>query len=192
MIQPTSRRTDRGVTPTADIALDPLSTTDRPFARISWGSIFGGALVALTTQVFLGLVGAAIGLATLDPTTGDSPSGASLGIGAIIWVLLSLVISLFLGGYIAGRLGGSFNGWLHGLITWSVVTMLTIWLLTTAVGRLVGAASGLAGFAASHSDKAAQVTLPPALQQQVDRLQAQGTQSAEQAAVQSQQRAQEA
>ncbi len=52
--------------------------------------------------------------------------------------------------------------------------MLTIWLLTTAVGRLAGAASGLADFAASNSDKAAQVQLPPALQQQIDQLKAQG------------------
>ncbi len=70
--------------------------------------------------------------------------------------------------------------------------MLTIWLLTTAVGRLAGAASGLADFAASNSDKAAQVQLPPALQQQIDQLKAQATQSADQASVQAQQRAQEA
>ncbi len=70
--------------------------------------------------------------------------------------------------------------------------MLTIWLLTTAVGRLAGAASGLADFAASNSDKAAQVQLPPALQQQIDQLKAQATQSADHASVQAQQRAQEA
>ncbi len=64
------------------IASEPVIGSDRTFARVSWGSILAGALVALTTQVFLGLVGAAIGLATLDPTTGDSPSAASLGIGA--------------------------------------------------------------------------------------------------------------
>lgn len=126
---------------------------DRPFARISWGSIFAGAVIALATQLVLALIGAAIGLATLDPASGDSPSATTLGAGAGIWLLLSTLISLFLGGYIAARLGGSFNGWLHGLTTWGTVTILTLMLLTSAAGRLVGSASGLANFAANNADK---------------------------------------
>ena len=38
---------------------------DRPFARISWGAIFAGAIIALATQLVLTLIGAAIGLVTL-------------------------------------------------------------------------------------------------------------------------------
>jgi hypothetical protein len=41
----------------------------RTFARISWGAIFAGALVALATQIVLTLIGGAIGLATLGPAT---------------------------------------------------------------------------------------------------------------------------
>ncbi|MBA2744473.1 MAG: hypothetical protein H0U43_09260 [Chthoniobacterales bacterium] len=115
---------------------------DRSFARISWGSILAGAIVALAVQLVLTLIGAAIGLATVDPASGDTPSATSLGIGGGIWLLLSSLISLYAGGYMAARLGGTFNGFLHGLTTWATVTMLTIMLLTTAAGRLVGAASG--------------------------------------------------
>ena len=164
---------------------------DRPFARVSWGSIFAGAVLALATQLVLTLLGMAIGLATLDPATGDSPSGASLGMGAAIWWSISSILSLFFGGYIAARLGGTFNGWLHGLTTWGAVTMITIALLTTAAGRLIGSASGLANFAASNIDKAAQTQLPPGVQQQLDRLQAQASQTADQAAVQAQQAGQQ-
>src|SRR4029450_10807275 len=113
----------------------PYRGFDRPFARISWGAIFAGAIIALAAQLVLTLIGTAVGLATLNPATGQNPSGATLGIGAAVWLVISSLISLFLGGYIAGRLGGTFNGWLHGLATWATVTMLTILLLTTAAGR---------------------------------------------------------
>src|SRR5205814_5449530 len=119
---------------------------DRPFARISWGAIFAGAIIALATQLVLTLIGAAVGLATLDPATGQNPSGTTLGIGAAVWLVISSFVSLFLGGYVAGRLGGTFNGWLHGLATWATVTMLTVLLVSTAAGGLIGKASGLANF----------------------------------------------
>ena len=157
---------------------------DRPFARISWGAIFAGAIIALATQIVLALIGMAVGLATLDPATGDNPSGTALGAGAAIWLVVSSLISLFVGGYIAARLAGRFNGWLHGLITWGTLTLLTLMLLTTAAGQLIGAASGLTNFAVRNSDRA--LGLPPALQQQVDQLRARTSQIVDQAAAQAQ------
>jgi hypothetical protein len=159
---------------------------DRTFARISWGAIFAGAIIALATQLVLTLIGAAVGLASLDPATGQNPSGTTLGIGAAVWLVISSLVSLFLGGY-AGRPGGTFNGWLHGLATWATMTMLTILLLMTAAGGLIGTASGLANFAVSNSDKVSRTQLPPAVQQQIDQLTAQARQSADQAATQAQQ-----
>jgi hypothetical protein len=157
---------------------------DRPFARISWGAIFAGAIIALATQIVLALIGMAIGLATLNPASGDSPSGTALGAGAAIWLVVSSLISLFIGGYIAARLAGRFNGWLHGLITWGTLTLLTLMLLTTAAGQLIGAASGLTNFAVNNSDKTSQ--LPPALQQPIEQFKNQASQSADQAAAQAQ------
>jgi hypothetical protein len=160
---------------------------ERPFARISWGAIFAGTVVALATQLVLTLIGGAVSLAILSPATGQTPSGTTLGIGAAIWLIISSLVSLFVAGYVAGRLGGTFNGWLHGLATWATVTMSTILLLTTAAGGLIGAASGLGAFAVSSSDKMSLIQFPPAVQQQVDQLAAQARQSADQAATQAQQ-----
>ncbi len=188
MIEPTSLPTERETVSRATTASsDAFSGFDRSFARVSWGSIFAGAIIAMATQLVLTLIGVAIGLATVSPATGGTPSGTAFGLGATVWLLLSSLISLFLGGYIAARLGGTFNGWLHGLATWGLVTMLTIMLLTTAAGGLIGTASGLANFAASNSDKAPQMQLPPAVQQQLDQLKAQASQSADQAAAEAQQ-----
>lgn len=157
---------------------------DRPFARISWGAVFAGAIIALATQIVLALIGMAIGLATLNPASGNTPSGTALGTGAAIWLVVSSLISLFIGGYIAARLAGRFNGWLHGLITWGTLTLLTMMLLTTAAGQLIGVASGLTNFAISNSDKTSQ--LPPALQQPIEQFKDQAGQTADQAAAQAQ------
>jgi hypothetical protein len=172
---------------TTTAAVEPFRGFDLPFARISWGAIFAGAIIVLATQLVLTLIGTAVGLATLNPTTGQTPSGTTLGIGAGIWLVISSLVSLFLGGYIAGRLGGTFNGWLHGLATWAAVTMLTILLLTTAAGGLIGTASGLASFAVGNSDRVSRTQLPPAVQQQIDQLAEQARVSADQAAAQAQQ-----
>jgi hypothetical protein len=188
MIETNNMRAEREATlHTKTTAVEALRGFDRPFARISWGAILAGAIIALATQLVLTLIGTAIGLATLNPTTGQNPSGTTLGIGAGIWLVISSLISLFLGGYIAGRLGGTFNGWLHGLATWAAVTMLTALLLTTAAGGLIGTASGLANFAVSNTDKVSRTQLPPALQQQVDQFTAEARQKADQAATAAQQ-----
>lgn len=181
MINPTSIPSERT---TVRTAATTYPAYDRPFARISWGAIFAGAIIALATQIVLSLIGMAIGLATLSPATGDSPSGTALGTGAGIWIVISSLVSLFLGGYIAARLAGRFNGWLHGLITWGTLTLLTLLLLTTAAGQLIGAASGLTNFAVSNSDRTPR--LPPALQQQVDQLKTQASESVDQATAQAQ------
>lgn len=186
MIEPTSLPAEREATSRTVASWQTFGGLDRPFARISWGAVFAGAIIALATQLVLALIGMAIGLATVSPATGGTPSGTTLGIGATVWLLLSSLISLFLGGYIAARLGGTFNGWLHGLTTWGMVTMLTVMLLTTAASGLIGTASGLAAFAANNSDKASQVQLPPAVQRQLDQLKAQASQSADQAVTQAQ------
>src|SRR4051794_32863442 len=162
----------------------PYPVYDRPFARISWGAVFAGAIIALATQIVLALIGMAIGLATLNPASGDSPSGTTLGAGAAIWLVVSSLISLFIGGYIAARLAGRFNGWLHGLITWGTLTLLTLMLLTTAAGQLIGAASGLTTFAVNNGNSTS--VLPPALQRQVDQLKNQANQAVDQTAAQTQ------
>jgi len=182
MVEPNNGPASRDTTLRTTTAVEPFRGFDRPFARISWGAIFAGAIIALATQLVLTLIGTAVGLATLNPATGENPSGTTLGIGAGVWLVISSLVSLFLGGYIAGRLGGTFNGWLHGLATWAAVTMFTILLLTTAAGGLIGTASGLANFAVGNSDRLSRTHLPPAVQQQIDQLAGQARVSADQAA----------
>ena len=109
--------------------------------RISWAAIFGGVILALAIQLVLSLLGAGIGLGTVSTNAGDAPSASSLGIGTGIWWVISSCLAIAAGGYVAAWLAGveiRFDGVLHGLITWGITTLVTFWLLTSAIGGIIG------------------------------------------------------
>lgn len=130
--------------------------------RISWGAILAGVAIALSIQVLLNLLGIGIGASTINPGQGDSP-GSGLAIGAGIWFVVSALIALFVGGWAAGRLAGIPNrkdGMLHGFTTWSLTTIITLYLLTSAIGGLIGGSASLLGKAASLSGQGASAAAP--------------------------------
>ncbi|HEX8326792.1 MAG TPA: hypothetical protein VF629_04580 [Hymenobacter sp.] len=144
--------------------------------RISWGAIFAGALLALVIQLALSLLGLGVGLGTIDPMEEQDPL-SGVGIGAIIWWVVSSLISLYLGASVASRLAGiprPTDGVLHGLLTWAVVTLLTFYLLSTAVGRIIGGVTGVAGRALSGVGRGVAAAAPAAGDAIKDELQERG------------------
>lgn len=132
------------------------------FKRISWGSVFAGALIALVVQLTLSLLGLGIGMGTVDPMEESKPL-AGLGTGSLIWWSVSMLISLFAGGWVAGRLAGiptSFDSIIHGLLTWSVVTLLSFYLLTTAVGKIIGGVGNVIGKTVSLAGQGVEKVAP--------------------------------
>src|ERR1700716_3272793 len=86
--------------------------------RISWAAIFGGVILVVIVQVLLSLLGAGIGLGTVNVNAGTTPNASSLGIGGGIWWVISSCLALFVGGYVAARFAGvgiRVDGLLHGL-----------------------------------------------------------------------------
>ena len=132
--------------------------------KVSWGAIFAGVVVALVVQVLLTMLGIGIGVATLDPGTGDNPQASTFSIIAGIWYVLSGIVAAFAGGYIAARMSGKTvetTGALHGLTTWAFTTLLVLYLLTTAVGSIVGGAfSGVASAVGGLGQTVAQTAAP--------------------------------
>jgi len=131
--------------------------------RISWAAIFGGVILVVAVQLLLSLLGAGIGLGTVNTNAGTTPNASSLGIGAGVWWIITSIIALTFGGYAAAWLAGielRWDGVLHGLITWGIATLLTIWLLSSAIGGIIGggasALGGLASAAGSGIKEAAQ------------------------------------
>jgi GrpB-like predicted nucleotidyltransferase (UPF0157 family) len=95
----------------------------------------------------LSLLGAGIGLSTIDPLEEQNPING-IGVGAAIWWGLSTLVSLYVGGLVAGRLAGAprrTDGLLHGLLSWALFTLFSLYLLTTALGRIVGGVGSVAG-----------------------------------------------
>jgi len=159
--------------------------------RISWGAVIAGVVVVLVVQMALMLLGLAIGTATIDPVSAESPQASTLGLGGAAWWLGATAVSVFLGAWVAGRLAGqpsTTDGMLHGVVTWAAATLVAIYLLSTAIGGLVGGAFGALGSAAqalaqggqSLASGAMQV-LPSDIRGQAQRLFDQGPAAAGQA-----------
>lgn len=113
--------------------------------QVSWGAILAGAVAALVAQMILNMVGLGIGLAVLNPTGGETPAAGSLSLGAGLWWVISGIVASAIGGFLAGRLSGkpaAGTAGYHGLVSWAVTTLVIVYLLTSAVGGLVGGAFG--------------------------------------------------
>ena len=126
----------------------PVAVPTAGLRRISWGAVLAGAAMVIAVHVSLSLLGLGIGLSTVDPAAGDTPQATSLGLGAGIWWVVSNLIALVIGGYVAARLSGMplrGDGIIHGLLTWAVTLLITIYLLTTSVGSIVGGAFNIVG-----------------------------------------------
>ena len=135
-----------------------------PVRRTAWGAVFAGAIIALMITFLLNLLFAGIGLANFDPATSNNPlSGYETG--SIIALIVINVVALFIGGLVTGRLSGTprrGDAVVHGVLTWSILTIGTILLLTTAVGRIVGGVAGLVGNTVSSVAQGAAAVAPEA------------------------------
>lgn len=118
----------------------------KKFSRVSWGAIIAGFVASLSIIFLLNLLGVGIGFASINPLEESKPF-EGLGMGTIIWWVASNLIALFVGGMIAGRLAGyadKMDGAIHAAISWGLYGLLSLYLITAAVG---GIFSGIAGTA---------------------------------------------
>lgn len=156
---PADARTPAGVR----IATD-TTVTGGSLRRVSWGAIIAGMVVAISVQMVLSLLGAGIGLSTIDPLRYSSPDASSFGIGAGVWWAVSSIISLFAGGWVAGHLAGSAektDAMLHGLVTWGLAAIVTAYLLASAVGAVVRGGANVIGTAATVTASGAAAVAAP-------------------------------
>jgi len=173
-------RTDRSLTGDRPVAVAVAGDSHR---RVSWGAIIGGVAIALAVQMFLSLVGLGLGLTTIEPASEGTPAASSIGMGAAGWWVISALLALLAGGYVASRLAGTDNkrdGMLHGLLTWATMLIISVWLLTSVVGSVLGGAFNMLGSAASGATQAVSNVVPQAasaaglspdqIQQQIDGL----------------------
>ena len=133
--------------------------------RVSWGAIFAGVVVGLVVQVLLTMLGVGIGVATLDPGAGDNPAVSTFSIATG-----DLVRAFRHHRRLCRRLHRMPEcparrlpppGRLHGLTSWAFTTLLVLYLLSTAVGGIVGGAfSGVASAVGGLGQTVAQTAAP--------------------------------
>lgn len=171
--------------PTYTATADVVSADDQKTSlrnRVSWGAILAGVAAALVMQILLNVLGVGIGASSLDAASaGNNPSASGASMTAGIWWTLSGIIASLVGGVAAGRLCGTSDGntarW-HGFVSWCVTTLVVFYLLTSALGGIIGGTfsalgstlGGAGRAAASAASGVAQNTDGDALQAQVRRL----------------------
>jgi hypothetical protein len=109
----------------------PLESRSSLGSRISWGAVVGGAVIALSLQFLLTLLGAAAGL-----SLSNNVSGESMKNGALVYLALTMFASLFVGGVVTSLLTGGENkqeAFLSGLVMWGVAFVTVMFLGTAGI-----------------------------------------------------------
>lgn len=154
-------RVANGMAPIEDGAIG------RTARRVSWGAIFAGVVIAVAVQIVMGILGTGIGLSMVDPVEGSTPGAAGFGIGAGLYWLITTIVALGAGGYAAARVSGvteRFDALVHGLVVWGVTLLLTIYMLTSAVGGIIGGAFRTIGNVAGAAGSTVGAAAPRAAQ----------------------------
>lgn len=141
--------------------------------RMSWSAVIAGTLTSIVIVLLLNLFGTGLGLAAVDPATEHNPL-AGLATGAGIWWVFSNLSALFVGGWVAGHLSNTRSrkdNMIHGFLSWGLYTLLSAWLVTSAMGSILngtGAAISKAVSVMGEGVKAATPEVVAAIDKQVN------------------------
>lgn len=124
-------------------------------ARVSWGAIFAGLVVALITYLLLSVLGAAIGASALDPT--DQSPFSGFGTGVSIWAAAATAIAIAAGAFVTGYFSCC-EGMIHGIMTWAMTTLVTVWMLFVATSGALNVATGVTKAGLSAAGQVANVS----------------------------------
>jgi hypothetical protein len=116
--------------------------------RVRWGPILAGLVVALSVQLVLSALGAAVGLTNISDSGAPRSNADNVGAAVGIWAIISLFISLFVGGWTTTRACGPINrstALLNGAILWATTLAISAWLLSSGVSGAFGIAASNAG-----------------------------------------------
>lgn len=164
--------------PTQPAGLMPIESSA---SAVSFKSVIAGALAASAVTLVLTLIGTGLGLGMISPYPAENSSLTSIGVAAVVWLLVAQWVSAGVGGYLTGRLRTKwvgvrtdevfFRDTAHGFLGWALSTLIVAGLLSSIVGSIINtgtqvttAAAGTAiaagaGTAAAASDDSADFSL---------------------------------
>ena len=130
--------------------------------RVHWGAIIAGLVVAISSQLLLSAIGAAMGFSNISGSGTPRTDAGGVAEAVGIWTIISLFISLFIGGWITARACGSINrstAALNGAILWATTLAISAWLLAIGVSGAFGLVAINAGNIASQAQQNG-ITIP--------------------------------
>ena len=152
-------------------AVDDLHT-HRPASAVSWGAILAGAAGAAALSLILLILGTGLGLSSVSPFAASGVSATTFSVSTILWITFTQLAASGLGGYLAGRLRTRwasthvdevyFRDTAHGFLAWSIATLATAAMLTSAIGAIVGTGASAVGSVAGGAAATAAVAAPAA------------------------------
>ncbi len=120
-------------------------------SAVSWAAILAGAALGAALSIALLVGGSGLGFLAVSPWRGEGVDIASLGIGTIIWLLVSQIIAFGIAGYVTGRLRTrwvdlmvdeiTFRDTAHGFLAWAVSALVTVVVLGSSIAALAGSAA---------------------------------------------------
>ena len=128
-------------------------------SAVSWGAILAGSVAAIATTLILMVLGSGIGLAMISPWYGAGASATTVGVSAVVGLVIVQWLSSGVGGFLAGRLRTKWTGvhghevffrdTAHGFLAWSAATLAGALMIAGVT------ASGASGVARGTADVAA-------------------------------------
>ena len=150
-----------------DRGLTALSGEDVSSTAVSWGAIVAGAVTAIAITIVLLVLGTGVGLSMVSPWYNAGASATTVGVSAVVGLVVVQWISSGLGGFLAGRLRTKwvglhthevfFRDTAHGFMAWAVASVVgTLLFASVTASGVSGIAGGAKDIAASGAAGAAQ------------------------------------
>jgi hypothetical protein len=146
----------RVATDVSDRGLTALSAEDGTSTAVSWAAIIAGAVTSIAITIVLLVLGSGIGLSMISPWYNAGASAMTVGVSAIIGLVVVQWVSAGMGGFIAGRLRTKwvglhthevfFRDTAHGFLAWAAASVVGALLFASVT------ASGVSGIAGGAKD----------------------------------------
>jgi hypothetical protein len=144
------------------IANEARAANEALASGVSWAAVIAGAFVAAALSLILLALGAGFGLSSVSIWSNAGASASTIGMAAVLWLIVMQIISSAMGGYLAGRLRTKwanihtdevyFRDTAHGFLAWAVALVITAAFLASAATSMVGStASSSPGTASVNS-----------------------------------------
>ena len=128
-------------------------------SAVAWAAVFAGALAACVLSLLLFMLGIGLGLSSISVWSGQGAEGSTVGMGAIVWLVVTQLVSAGVGGYLAGRLRAKWQGvhsdevyfrdTAHGFLSWALATIAMVILAGSVLGSAISGVGKAAGAVAS-------------------------------------------